>query len=290
VNLARAVLQGQRVLFFTSDLHYDHHGISGRRAVEALGAELAATASPGDVLVLGGDLGNSDAVVRACLACFRDFPGKKLGVAGNHDIWVEPGESSWDRYKRLSDVFVEAGVHPLEDEPVVVGGVGFAGALGWYDYSFRDDIGVPYERYVEKSLPSAGVAWGDARYAHWGLSDEAFTDWQLERLDGHLARLASCKEVVVFTHHVATRRLLVHPRSMVPTQWRFLNAFLGSEKLETLFARHPNVTEVVNGHIHRNGEVRIGRTRYTSLGCGKGTRQVLVMGGGRTERREVAGS
>ena len=276
------------MLYVTADLHFDH-GAGGRRAVEALAAELASIGTPDDVLVFNGDLGNSDATVRACLACFRDFPGTRLGVAGNHDIWVDPGESSWDRYRRLTDLFTDARVHPLEEEPVVIGGVGYAGSMGWYDYSFRDDIGVPYEAYVEKALPSEGVAWGDLRYAHWGMSDEAFTEWQLVRLECHLGALASVPEVRVFTHHVATKRLLVHPRAMVPKPWRFLNAFLGSDQFATLIGRFPNVTDVINGHIHRNGEVRLGPTRYASLASGKSTRQLLTIDGRTLSRREAIG-
>lgn len=276
------------MLHVAADLHFDH-GASGRRAVEAMAADLARTARPEDVLVFAGDLGNSDATVRACLACFRDFPGTMLGIGGNHDIWVDPGESSWDRYKRLTDLFVEARVHPLEEEPVVVGGVGYAGAMGWYDYSFRDDIGVPYQAYVDKALPHEGVAWGDLRYAHWGMRDEAFTEWQLGRLEAQLRRLEGCAEVHVVTHHVATKRLLVHPRAMVPTVWRFLNAFLGTTALEALIGRFPNVSEVVNGHIHRPGEVKIGRTRYTSAASGKGTRQLLGFDRGALGRHDVRG-
>jgi 3',5'-cyclic AMP phosphodiesterase CpdA len=276
------------VLHVAADLHFDH-GASGRRAVEAMAADLARTATPADVLVFAGDLGNSDATVRACLACFRDFPGTMLGVGGNHDIWVDPGESSWDRYQRLSDLFAAARVHPLEEEPIVVGGVGYAGAMGWYDYSFRDDIGVPYQAYVDKVLPAEGVAWGDLRYAHWGMRDEAFCERQLERLEAQLHRLASCAEVRVVTHHVATKRLLVHPRAMVPKAWRFLNAFLGTTALEALIGRFSNVTEVVNGHIHRPGEVKIGRARYASAASGKSTRQLVSIDGGVLRRREASG-
>lgn len=271
------------VLFFISDLHYDQ-GPAGRLAVEAMAAHLAAHASQDDVLVIGGDLGNSDETVRACLACFREFPGHKLGIAGNHDVWVDPGESSWDRYRRLSELFAAENVHPLEEEPVVKGGIGFAGALGWYDYSFRDDIGVPLQCYVDKALPSEGVAWGDQRWVHWGQRDEAFTEWQLERLEGHLGRLAACREVVVFTHHVATRRLLVQPRWIVPTSWRFLNAFLGSDRFSELVLCYPNVKEIVNGHIHRGAEVALGGRRFSSIASGRGTRQILTLDGAKLER------
>ena len=133
------------------------------------------------------------------------------------------------------------------------------------------------------------MAWGDLRYAHWGMRDEAFTEWQLERLEAQLRALSACAEVRVVTHHVASKRLLVHPRAMVPHHWRFLNAFLGTTALEALIGRFPNVTEVVNGHIHRSGEVRIGGARYASLACGKGTRQLLTIDGGVLRRREALG-
>jgi Icc-related predicted phosphoesterase len=100
-----------------------------------------------DVLVIAGDLTTAirrgemftvdDDDFHKCLGYFEGFPGKRLVVPGNHDLWVTNGQSSIDRYNSMPAIFGEHGFHMLDHSPVVIGGVGFVGNVGWYDYSFR---------------------------------------------------------------------------------------------------------------------------------------------------------
>ncbi len=272
-------------MFFASDLHY---GVDpeGDAAVRALaGHLLPPRAGRDDVLVLVGDLAKDDATVRECLALFAPFPGRKFAVAGNHDVWVVGG-SSWTRYRRLSRLFRAAGFHPLEDEPAVVDGVGFAGSMGWYDYSFRDaDLRIPYAAYRAKTYPGKTMPiWNDAHLVSWGMPDEEVTAWQAERLARHLASLDGCGEKVLAIHHVPTKRLLYHPRWLVPREIRFANAFLGAERFADLACAH-GVDLVVNGHIHMAGTADVGRTRFASIGGDYGVKQLIVREDGRMLRK-----
>ncbi|HTK05287.1 MAG TPA: metallophosphoesterase [Candidatus Eisenbacteria bacterium] len=274
-------------MFFASDLHYGVDG-EGNAAVRSLAAHLRSpgTAAKEDVLILVGDIATNDDTLRACLALFSGFRGRKFAVAGNHDVWIEEDLSSWTRYRRLSAIFRAAGFHPLEDEPVVIDGIGIAGSLGWYDYSFRDeDLGIDMEAYRTKTPPGQDFpCWNDAHLVRWGMPDEDVTTWQAERLERHLASLEGCREKVLAIHHVPTKRLLFHPRCLVPMGTRFANAFLGSERFGEIASLH-GVSLVVNGHIHMAGDARIGKTSFKSIGGGYRSKQLIVRdGGGRCTR------
>lgn len=278
-------------MFFASDLHYRVRS-EGDAAVRALANHLRApNADKDDVLVLVGDLATDDEALRDCLRLFAGFPGRKCAVAGNHDVWVENGESSWTRYRRLSAIFRAQGFHPLEDEPLVIGGLGLAGSMGWYDYSFRDEeIGIPLYSYSKKTFPGAeGPLWNDANLVHWGMPDEDMARWQAERLERHLGMLWRCDEKIVAIHHVPTKRLLFHPRWILPRETRFANAFLGSERFGEIAVLH-RASLVVNGHIHMAGDKRIGGTRFMSIGGDYDAKQLIIRDGDRCVRRTFTSS
>lgn len=277
------------MFYVTSDLHY---GVSceGDAAVRQL-ARFVACATPGDVLLLGGDLATTDEQLRACLALFRDFPGIKAAIAGNHDVWVEPASdgNSWDRYRRFSEHCRAAGFHPLEEEPLVVGGIGIAGAMGWYDYSFRDDIGIPLKTYEQKSCPELGVTWSDTLFVRWPYTDREMTEAQVARLAQHLDQIRNVRESLVLLHHVPTKRLLFHPRDLVPKDWRFANAFLGSERFAETIARYSHIQHVVNGHVHSENQIRICGATFTSIGGSYEAKQLLRIRGSAVSRQNFSG-
>ncbi len=221
-----------------------------------------------------------------CLALFAGFPGKRAAIAGNHDVWCFDGRDALERYRGLPDLFRRSGFHPLEEEPFVRDGVGFAGAMGWYDLSFRDeDLGIPPESYRDKCYPGREPAiWGDVLHARWHADDAAVAAWQADRLERQLASLAGAKDVIVVLHHVPTKQLLFHPRCLVPRHWRFLNAFLGSERLSAIALRARGVSLVVNGHVHMAGAVTMGDTRFVSIGGDYRTKQLVVKDGRRVMR------
>ncbi|MBI4138728.1 metallophosphoesterase family protein [Candidatus Uhrbacteria bacterium] len=272
------------MIFATSDLHY---GLDpeGDRSVRALARKVTETACESDVLALVGDLGSDDDSVQRCLDLFGDFPGEVVAVAGNHDIWVAPGDDSWARLARVQKFFRQAGFHPLEDGPKMVGDTAFVGTIGWYDYSFRDDIGVPIEHYREKSLPGGRAMWGDAVHARWSTSDEEMTRHFASRLENHLELVRDARNIVAFVHHVPTKDLLFHPRWFIPREWRFLNAFLGSEWFADLLRRHSAVTDVVCGHIHRAAAVRRGVKRFVSIGGNYREKQLVTLDGANLRRQ-----
>ena len=290
-------LEGRRV-YFASDLHIDVR--RGRAAAEELADWLSERARPDDILLLGGDYGNDEETRRGCLELFADFPGVRLGIAGNHDVWGEPGDSAWPRYRRLADLLEAHGIHPLEREPYVDGQVGFVGAMGWYDYSFRvPELDVPMEVYRRKGMPGVeGPVWNDGQYVDWRMSDPEVTDRQLEQLAGQLEQLSGVGTIVPALHHVPTEGLLrpamlpdfVPRRLIVPRKWLILNTYLGSRRFGELFAEYAERIEVAFcGHIHlRRGVVEDGIT-YVRSGSDHTTKEVIVWESPRLWRKTFRG-
>ena len=263
-------------ILITSDLHY---GVSdeGNAAVEALARH--ACDDPADVLLIGGDIASDRPSLEACLRLFERFEGRKLAVPGNHDVWLDPDEpgDSWSLHDGLvPELFARHGFHPLHVEPHTTGGVGFVGSMGWYDYSFRDDIGIDLACYEQKTLPGAyGPLWNDAHYARFDASDRDVTACLLERFAAQLEAVSDAETTVALVHHVVTKRLLVHPRFLVPTRWRFANAFLGSERFAELIAAAPAVAQTFCGHIHREKTVREGDQAFVTIGGGYRHKQLV---------------
>lgn len=280
-------------IFAISDLHADVCG-EGDSALRGLAARINAEGRPEDVLLIGGDIAIDDAGIERCLDLFVPFRGRKAAVAGNHDVWNfgTVHAHALARHARVQDIFRSRGFVPLEEEVLVVGDVGFVGAMGWYDGSFKDPgLGIDDGAYASKTPPwSSGPIWADALRADWGASDAEVTAWQLRKLEARLADVARVREVVALVHHVPTRSLLPFPnaRWLVPKPWRFANAFLGSERFSELLGRSPNVRTVINGHIHRSGQVKIGAARYCSIGGDYDSKQLLVIDEGRIGRQSFS--
>jgi 3',5'-cyclic AMP phosphodiesterase CpdA len=253
----------------TSDLHYGANE-EGDRSVRELAEHIGTLEA--DALLLGGDLATGPQKLVELLQLFQSFPGARLAVPGNHDIWLAPGApgDSWAVHEELLPrIFERFGFHALHISPRRVGDVAFVGSMGWYDYSFRDDIGVELEWYRKKTMPGTIMPiWADARYARFPEDDEALTNRLLDRLAEQLRapEVQDAPHVVPLIHHLCTRELLVHPRELVPFHWRFANAFLGAQRFSELLDGEERVTQVYNGHSHMSRTAQRGHCTYTSVG------------------------
>ena len=276
-----------RVLI-TADLHYDI--ARSRAAARELALQICAT--PADALVLVGDTAGADLdIFREALQLFGGFAGRKLLVPGNHCIWCRGEETSLDRYQRiLPELAGEEGFEVLDHRPVVLGRVGLAGSIGWYDYSLRDEsLGIPREFYEAKLAPGAaaylggyeelfeahgqalgerqmaiGSRWMDGRHVRLGMSDEAFCALLAERLGRQLDELAAeVDRIIVFMHHLPFGELVPTGR---PDRFAFAAAFMGARRLGDVLLARPKVTDVYCGHSHWSGRCRIAHMNVVNVG------------------------
>lgn len=220
--------------------------------------DLVADLAP-DVFVIAGDVSADLAVLEDTLTRFDGIDCHKLFVPGNHDIWVapRPGTSSRTKYQHdIPEVCRRAGFHFLPGRPIVIRGVGFAGTIGWYDYSFRDpelDGEINTDTYRAKRYK--GRIWADARYARWGATDETVAEEMAAQLASDLDDLQSADvPIVVVSHHLPFEDLVVRHMDNV---FDFFSAFLGSNILGDAIRARPNVKLVICGHTHFKRDTRV---------------------------------
>ena len=274
-------------LAVTADLHYEfpQHRAKVAAVARAMCREKA------DVAALAGDTfaGNPENLAE-CLYLFADFPGLKVLIAGNHDLWAASGDSFELYDSTIPRVAKACGFHDLDTGPLIVGDVGIVGTVGWYDYSFRDEsLGIPLRFYEHKAAPGYVLAnpelaglldpteelspraraarsyWNDGRMIHWSLDDRRFNAITLERLEAQIQEVhPRVRAIVAITHHIPFAEMLV--RKSDPS-WAFGNAFMGSAGLGRTLLRHRKVTHAVFGHSHVRGHRRVGHVDATNVGC-----------------------
>lgn len=251
-------------VFFTADLHWDVCKEPQRVMTEVAKKVIESKA---DVLLIGGDTatGLNKEEFTLCLNYFKEFNCPKLIVAGNHDLWVHPGEDSYEFWKNgLKEIFHALGFHYLDMVPFIFNGVSFVGSCGWYDYSFRDErVNIPYERYKLKVLPGV-VEWMDRHNIHWRFDDEQFTDIILENLERHLefANMES-DTIVCLTHHIPFIELVTRKNEL---GWTYGNAFMGSKRIGEIFKKYEKVKYALCGHSHQVVEAQIGNIKAINIG------------------------
>lgn len=274
-------------LIVTADLHYDiARSVEPARAV----AERIRGLRADGLLIVGDVAGREAGIVSECLHLFDGFGGRKFFVAGNHDLWVDPGENSLARLERqLPELCAEAGFHALDMEPAVLDGVGLVGSVGWYDYSFRAAwLEIPLRFYEHKVAPGIaarmsryshlvedlsdvpesamqiGTRWMDGEYVRMPLDDRQFCDRLLSRLGQHLEQVSRrCRRVIVGLHHLPFREQV--PENPNPS-WAFASAFMGSDAFGELLLAYPQVERVYTGHSHRGMCTRHGRLSCVNVG------------------------
>jgi 3',5'-cyclic AMP phosphodiesterase CpdA len=271
----------------SSDLHYNI-----KRSIEPT-RDLARQVRRrgGDVLILAGDIAGIDETnFLEALELFADFKGEKLLVAGNHDLWVSPGDCSYEKWtNRLPKLARRMGFTMLDHETRVIGNIGFVGNVGWYDYTLRDHrLAIPLRFYQAKIGPGRALrvsewqhllppedelrpehhditfSWKDGEFVNLPMNDEEFLDLLKNRLQADLERISERSEKIVTILHHLPRRELVWYRD--DANWDFATAFLGSQRLGDLLKTSPNLTLCLAGHNHRSDVVKEDGVEYITIG------------------------
>ena len=231
-------------LLALSDLHVNH--ADNRKTLEEL------PASPEDWLILGGDLGETEAHLRFTLDTLWPKFAKLLWVPGNHELWTPPSEGEAGlrgvaRYERLVEVCREYGALTPEDDYIAWPGEGGPAVLCplflLYDYSFGPD-GMSPEQTIAWAREE-GILCVDERVLHPDPY-ESRSAWCAARVAATAERLsvvpASHKTILI--NHWPLRRDLVR-LFRIP---RFI-PWCGTRKTEDWHTRF-RASVVVSGHLH----------------------------------------
>lgn len=274
-------------IIITSDLHYNIARSKG--PTQAVAAEICKLG--GDALVLVGDSASTDlSVLDEVFGLFEPFPGTRLAVAGNHELWTAGSGDSLHRHeKELAEVCSRNGVHYLDAGPFELGDVALVGSVGWYDYAFRSPLlNIPLRFYQAKVAPGAAAQmdqhrhllngngdlppgaldittrWMDGEKVNLPMSDPDFTRMLVAKLRRHLEQVHdSAEKIVACIHHLPLAELV--PSSVIPN-WVFATAFLGSELIGQTLLDFPKVGHVFCGHSHRSRRCQEAHLTCTSIG------------------------
>jgi len=194
----------------------DLHVADGdERRYRELFAEISEAA---DILALCGDLTNFGKTSEAEILA-EDLSACKIpmvGVLGNHDF--EEGQP-----EIVTRILCDAGVTMLDEQAVVVEGIGFAGVKGFIGGFGRNELG-PF---------------GELAIKHF--VDESRNE--ARKLENGLRSLRTEKAVAVLHYSPVAQTVQGEPAEIMP--------FLGSSRLAAAIDRFDNVTAAVHGHAHR---------------------------------------
>lgn len=230
---------------FTADLHQP---ITPLWQVEQLVKEISEFGP--DILILGGDLGESVQDFEKCLRLFRkSFTCPLLVLPGNHDLWVRRFSDSkklW--FEELPNITKDLGCTWLEGTSYVQNGIGIAGTIGWYDYSAVDpgishsELHFAQEKFNFNS---------DALLVDWEWSDPEFALrvsgpflGQLNALDNNPA-----VHMIIAATHFPIFEEQIH-RDTNQSGWAFSNAYAGNLTLGTQALKIKKLSNVLSGHTH----------------------------------------
>jgi len=193
------------------DLHVTETSV---RPYAALFAEISEKA---DVLVLCGDLTNFGKTKEAEILAedLRSATIPVVGVLGNHDY--ECGQP-----EKVAEILCQAGMRLLDEQAIVVEGVGFAGTKGFIGGFGRGEL-APFGEGEIKAF--VDVAANEAR-----------------KLENALRSLRTERSVAVLHYAPIAETLEGEPIEIFP--------YLGSARLADAIDRFENVRAVVHGHAH----------------------------------------
>jgi predicted phosphodiesterase len=176
-------------IYAVSDLHTDFR--ENRVALE----RAPMTGHRDDVLIVAGDVADSETVLRETLELLAGRFREVFFVPGNHELWVRGEErDSMDKFQSVLRICAQAGVRT---SPARVGDAWVVPLFSWYDPSF-DVHGEGAEDELE--------AWADRYFTRWpadlGRVDAAF----LRMNEPYVRRYDA--PVVTFSHFVPRPELV----------------------------------------------------------------------------------
>jgi 3',5'-cyclic AMP phosphodiesterase CpdA len=208
--------------------------------------------SPGDWLIVAGDVGEFAADIEWALGTLRERFAEVIWVPGNHELWTHRREPlrlrGVERYEHLVGMCRRLGVSTPEDpyrvwehaaEPLVI-----APLFLLYDYSFQPDGATTREAAIERARET-GIIGNDEAYLHPDPypGPEAWCAARLDVTERRLAGLPAGAGTILVNHFPLVReptRVLRYP-AFAP--------WCGTVRTAD-WTRRFHAAAVVYGHLH----------------------------------------
>lgn len=273
-----------------SDTHIPKHQAKMSALINAM------QTSDADVLIVAGDTAPAnDTALEEFLGELSVFKGPKLYVMGNHDLWVHEG-SSRERYEiTVPEIVKKCNFHPLDKEPFIYKNVGFAGSIGWYDYSFARVYapapGTMFVRTHTKPGMSQNVKWADLTEDDWASKeiscrgffgmlqgtgcndkdyikdfwdDKEFAKMNQEKMQRDLDFLTpKVDKIAAIFHCIPFKEGLT--KNNAKSNICFTNAYAGSKHMGDLLYKYKKIRLAVWGHMHHRSSFSKGAIKCINI-------------------------
>ncbi len=250
-------------IYACSDLHLDQ-----KSNFEAfLDAFEVPASHKQDVLILAGDICETEAQLHLILSIFKQHYQEVIWTPGNHELWIRPSEQekysgSPDKYQRLVEICRQTGVHCPEDRYFESQDCIFVPLFILYDYSFRA-AHVPLEEAVNWAMESNLLCTDEVLIHKQPFN--SVTQWCEQRVHYSLERLKeiekSSKKVVLINHFPMKEcciRLYRIPRFSI---------WCGTRATEDWHRRF-NAHAVITGHLHMPDVQKIDEVDFYEVSLG----------------------
>ena len=225
-----------------SDLHSD---VAPVRAI--------AIAPSADAVIVAGDIceGADDAFSR-----LREIVPMHVAILmtmGNHEYYRRHLASELAAARQFAPLY---GVHLLENDAIVLGGVRFVGATLWTDYGLFGPVNVPLAmRAASEGLRDhKRITWSKQPWQRLRPAEALRLHSQSRKFIADALKTPHAGPTVVITHHAP------HPGSLHP---RFSNDLLSAAYVSDLSglieSGAPDLW--VHGHVHSSFDYKVGSTR-----------------------------
>lgn len=208
-----------------------------------------------DVLALAGDIHKGTLAIDTFAQWASQSRTPIIYIAGNHEFY---GDSLDTVEQRLRESAAAAGIHYLQQDALIFGGVRFLGCTMWTDYRLRsmytqahvmEDVQRRVQDHFLIQSGSQAFTPQDALDQHMA-SRRWLTQELAKPFDG---------KTVVITHH-GPHPLSVHPR------------YVGDKRngayVSDLSALMPSVDLWLHGHVHDSFDYQVGRCRVVANPAG----------------------
>jgi Icc-related predicted phosphoesterase len=172
---------------------------------------------------------------------------------GNHEYYRRHFAGELASARELAPLF---GVHLLENDAIVLGGVRFVGATLWTDYCLFGPVNVPLAmRAASDGLRDhKRITWSKQPWQRFRPAEALLLHSRTRTYIADALKVAHSGPTVVITHHAP------HPGSLHP---RFSNDLLSAAYVSDLSglmeASAPDLW--VHGHVHASFDYKVGATR-----------------------------
>lgn len=237
-----------------SDIHLDYirlrHGLRKEEIKEFSSKvrDKISSFNP-DIFILAGDISRKIEDIEIFFEVLKDTNFQKIYVPGNHDLWIENGLDSSQKYRNtLEEISKMTNFHYLPFNPLVINYIGFVGNVGWYDYSLgSDEFSIEkYDRGEYRNLKWREVYWKLIIFkdnSEKVLSNKEICKLMQEELQKQIESIKDKVEVIVTVTHTLPFEDLIYTKN-------FFSAYLGSKYLGDIILKTKKIKYLICGHEH----------------------------------------